>query len=370
MKTPDPKRLRELRQHAGLSQPDLAKSLDVDKTVISRWESGDRKPSIDQQIAVSRVLGITLDYLLNAKLDVHFEFRARKKGLDENAIKRALLDAEMQIHYLDSAFQQAGRLPQPFAVRMDFLENQLPVLAQQMRMTLNLNQRVVMEEFKQALAEFNVHVFDWALPWEISGLSHRDTYAVVFINSMHSRERQLFTLAHEFAHLLFHLGRDGKQNRTRGIVSIIGSSRQLEEKNANAFAAELLMPGEMLADILKSVGNNIQRLEVLASIARYFNVSSEAVFYRLVEKGVFSWEEKRRYFSKPMSWPAPPETRVQDLDRQIDPEFLSLALQVHDQGKVSTGKLKEWLFTDRITLDEYLAVRVRETEEVLDLGGE
>lgn len=379
MKTLDPNpatktlsggRLRELREHAGLSQVELARSLDVDKTVISRWESGERKPSLDQQLSLSRVLGITLDYLLNAKLDVRFEFRAKKAGSAAGAISRAVLDARMQIHYLDSAFQLAERLPQPCAVRMDFLYNQIPTIARQTRTTLKLNQRLMIEEFKQALAEINVHVFEWALPPQVSGLSHRDTFTVIFINRLHSSERQLFTLAHEFAHILFHLGRDGTEKAQRGIVSLIGSNREPEEKEANAFAAELVMPGEVLDAMLESGGRNLKRLEALDSIAQYFNVSREAVFYRLVEKGIFTWEEKRFFFTKPRAVPSPPEIRVEDIGRQVAPEFLRMALQVHDEGKISTGKLKEWFFTDRNTLDEYLSVRAREAEEVLDLGGE
>lgn len=359
MKTLDPKRLRELREHAGLSQTELANTLGVDKTVVSRWESGGRKPSIDQQFSLSRALGITLDYLLNAELAVHFQFRAKKTVQDKSPIERALVDAEMQIHYLDSAYRLAERLPQPFAIKMDFLQKQLPTIAQQMRTTLKLNQRVVMEEFKQALAELNVHVFEWALPSEVSGLSYRNAYAVIFVNRMHSRERQLFTLAHECAHLLFHLGRDNKKT----MVSVIASNREPEEKEANAFAAELLMPLETLEQRVKVAGARIKSLETLDLIARYFNVSRDAVFYRLAEREILGWEEKKQYFSQRSSPPAISDVRVKEIDKEISPEFFRMALELYDAEKISAGKLTDWFFTSRDAVDDYIARRSKEAEE-------
>lgn len=37
--------LKQLRENAGLRQVDVAKKLDVDQTAVSRWESGDTRPS-------------------------------------------------------------------------------------------------------------------------------------------------------------------------------------------------------------------------------------------------------------------------------------------------------------------------------------
>jgi transcriptional regulator with XRE-family HTH domain len=38
-------RARELRERAGLTQRELARLLDVTPATISRWESGDRRPT-------------------------------------------------------------------------------------------------------------------------------------------------------------------------------------------------------------------------------------------------------------------------------------------------------------------------------------
>jgi len=361
MESNQPNRFRELREHAGLSQAELAKRIGVDTSLLSRWEKGGRTPSLNQQLTIARTLGITLDYLVNTQFSVHFQFRAKKMlpAPQKTALDRAMLDAEMQIHFLDSAYRQAKCLPQAFALRMDFIPQQLPAIAEQSRQYLKLNQRVTLDELKQALTEFNVHIFEWAMPLELSGLSCRNAYTVIIINRLHSRERRLFSLVHELAHVLFHLGHDDAQT----VVSVIASNREPEEKDANAFAAELLMPGESIDTMIQAMGQKIKWQETMDKLAHYYNVSREAIFYRLAEKGIFSWDEKKHYFSPSTSTRPEPDIRVENIDEQIAAEFLRLALELFDSEQVSAGKLSEWLFTNRITIDEYLLRRSVEMNE-------
>lgn len=60
-------RLYELRKGSGLTQNDLAEKLDVSRQAVSRWEMGTAKPDIDNLVALSNVLGVTLDYLLKGE---------------------------------------------------------------------------------------------------------------------------------------------------------------------------------------------------------------------------------------------------------------------------------------------------------------
>lgn len=56
-------RLRELRQERGLGQVQLAKELDVGKSVISLWELGKCEPTLSKLIAMARFFGVSIDYL-------------------------------------------------------------------------------------------------------------------------------------------------------------------------------------------------------------------------------------------------------------------------------------------------------------------
>lgn len=47
----------------GLGQVQLAKELDVGKSVISLWELGKCEPTLSKLIAMARFFGVSIDYL-------------------------------------------------------------------------------------------------------------------------------------------------------------------------------------------------------------------------------------------------------------------------------------------------------------------
>lgn len=56
-------RLKELRTERGLGQVQLAKELDVGKSIISLWELGKCEPTLSKLIAMARFFGVSIDYL-------------------------------------------------------------------------------------------------------------------------------------------------------------------------------------------------------------------------------------------------------------------------------------------------------------------
>lgn len=56
-------RLRTLRQERNLGQIELAKRLDVGKSIISLWEQNKCEPTLSKLIAMSDFFGVTIDYL-------------------------------------------------------------------------------------------------------------------------------------------------------------------------------------------------------------------------------------------------------------------------------------------------------------------
>ena len=59
-------KLQELRKQKGLTQEELAASLYVSRTAISKWESGRGYPNIESLKAIARFFSITVDQLLSA----------------------------------------------------------------------------------------------------------------------------------------------------------------------------------------------------------------------------------------------------------------------------------------------------------------
>lgn len=63
-------RIRELRKLNNLSQDDVAKYLDVQRTTISLYESGDSIPPTLSVIKLARLFNVTTDYILCYELNV------------------------------------------------------------------------------------------------------------------------------------------------------------------------------------------------------------------------------------------------------------------------------------------------------------
>jgi Zn-dependent peptidase ImmA (M78 family) len=121
-----------------------------------------------------------------------------------------------------------------------------------------------------------------------SGLTarRRDGQAVILIKDSDSLVRKRFTVAHELGHLILHLGSgpneiidtEGDFFRTSDAPAPTWNPERRREYEANAFAAELLMPRELIIsswNALSGPGRTIARM------AGMFQVSEEAMGYRL-----------------------------------------------------------------------------------------
>ena len=55
----------KLRKSNGWSQEELAEKLDLSRQAISRWENGTALPDANNILQLSKIFGVTSDYLLN-----------------------------------------------------------------------------------------------------------------------------------------------------------------------------------------------------------------------------------------------------------------------------------------------------------------
>lgn len=123
----------------------------------------------------------------------------------------------------------------------------------------------------------------YPLSQRISGLCvcTRRGDQLVAINSTQTLGRQRFTAAHELYHLFI---QDGITTVVCG--NDIGTGRDEEEKNADAFASYFLAPNDALRSFIeKSLLKGSQRpltIEDVVRIEQYFRMSRQATLYRLV----------------------------------------------------------------------------------------
>lgn len=99
----------------------------------------------------------------------------------------------------------------------------------------------------------------------------------IFVNKTDPAYRQTFTVAHELGHYL--LGHDASKYGVLPRWQAPGAEKEPEEKEADCFAANLLVPEEMLKKTMREYGLTLKDEEILA---RMFGVSKDVMHYRLL----------------------------------------------------------------------------------------
>ncbi|ENJ3284708.1 ImmA/IrrE family metallo-endopeptidase [Enterobacter asburiae] len=102
---------------------------------------------------------------------------------------------------------------------------------------------------------------------------------VIAYNANDSHSRIRFTLAHELGHHVLGHTQHGKKFREYSNQDL-NSGNYFEERDANSFAAELLMPREAL-----SVMINKEKIYSIPALASQFGVSEEAMYWRAKNLG-------------------------------------------------------------------------------------
>lgn len=122
----------------------------------------------------------------------------------------------------------------------------------------------------------------------------KDEDIIIFTNTCSRLSREVFTLAHEIGHVILHL--EGDASFIDDNVTINGRSTDVKEREANYFAACLLMPVD---DVNRFIDLEIQDFHEkglsamdIARIMSEFNVSFDMVLNRLESLMVINQKQK------------------------------------------------------------------------------
>jgi Zn-dependent peptidase ImmA (M78 family) len=121
---------------------------------------------------------------------------------------------------------------------------------------------------------------------DISGMaSIQAGVKIIAVNSLHHPNRQRFTLGHELCHILRHeevlLDKVHLDKGSLYRNSLSAEGTDAREREANAFASELLMPETLLKASIDD-RTDIEDDETVERLAKKFRVSIAAMHYRLM----------------------------------------------------------------------------------------
>ena len=141
----------------------------------------------------------------------------------------------------------------------------------------------------------NLVSYDFGSENEISGmLVIENGSGTIGYNPQNSKQRQRFTIAHELGHYLLHNHSKSEVFVDKDFIVKYRSDKSYspgeikQEQEANAFAAELLMPKKMLlAELEKKDYQLMSEAEFIKTMAKIFEVSIPAMTFRVTNSNLF-----------------------------------------------------------------------------------
>lgn len=306
-----PGNLAWARTRAGLSADALAAKEHIPAEKLLGWERGETRPSLRQAEALAAHLHVPVGYLFlsappaesSAIPDFRSGYAGRGMGLSLE-LRDVIDEARRRQDAYRDIVEEDGAEALPFIARFDGTSDPAAVAAD-MRATLGIG-----DDFPRRSRDWGDQLGRLARAAEDAGIlvfrsgivgsnSHRrlsteefrgfalcDDFApVIFINAADYKAAQIFTFAHELAHLW--LGESGISNQ--GVDGFTREADAAMETLCDRAAAEFLVPSDRF---VATWNREAEAPAELQRLARYFRVSAIVVLRRayeleLVGKGQF-----------------------------------------------------------------------------------
>jgi transcriptional regulator with XRE-family HTH domain len=296
-------RLAHARARAGFSQDEVAVLLAVQRPVVSYWESGERRPNARQLSQLASVYRVELADLVTdreppARADLQaLMFRDAGDLLDARGkyeIQRFLRFLDAYGAFLSALGEPAGMQRSPLSIGAGFSSREdVRRKAEEARSFLRLGAGPI-PDLAGVMDAVGIAVYRGPLGADlestVSGafVNHDAVGFAVLVNSQTTPGRRRFTLAHELAHALFH--GDGMHVS----VSFRGR-REGEERFANAFAAEFLVPVAALRSAVEAFGEaKVTDPGTVVHLQRLFGVSYAMMLVRLRAANLLTINDSER----------------------------------------------------------------------------
>ncbi|MGD1806614.1 ImmA/IrrE family metallo-endopeptidase [Dapis sp. BLCC M126] len=356
--------LKHYREGQHFSQESLAQKVGISCQNLNEYENAITLANSKILSALARALGITLDDLLLAKSQNKTSFRFRSHASFAKDKQPQLLTQVLRMLETYNLLEKAVGIP-PYAPettschQIEGNEKHIQTTATRFRRSLGLGEGKIYNLF-EAVEAVGLKVLCTPIPiknfFGLSACSSAEG-AFVLVNTHNiTIERQIFTLAHEIGHLIFH--RDDYQDTL--LEEGTKEEEKMRETVANYFAGNLLVPDLELERLYD------QNYDIIP-LKEYFRVSYQVILKRLDQMQFIDYSQKikkikaiykRKNNGVPLnnSTELPPTLKEEEFPE--NQRYKKLIWQSLDLGKISELKAAELL---QITVEE-LGLRRQEAE--------
>jgi Zn-dependent peptidase ImmA (M78 family) len=366
----NPDRLKWCSEQYGIALDDLARQLRIAPETMEKAVNGEPALTFNQLEKIAKCFnrGI-LFFLEEAPVSEEQVFSPQFRTLSsqkteltpnlKNIIQRFEKQREGYIGLLEDLDEPIDRpwLPEGMP---DTGRGNIKETAAFIRSWLGIGSRTSFEELRSAVESKGILVFvsngyqgQWKIAKEnpVRGFSmYYDHYPVIVIKKLDARAAQTFTMIHELGHLLLH--RETMLDEADDFYS-----HQGKEREANAFAGNLLVPDAFVHtinmrdfpyDTVSGYDN------YLKSHARQWGVSVEVVLRRLMDEGRLASEHYEAYRQWRAEQPAQEaggamRYRYQEPTNMFGDTFVRTVLDAYHSDHITLARASSYL--DNLKVD-------------------
>lgn len=294
------KNLKEQRELAGFSQEIFAERLGISRATLSAIENGHIDVDSVKLGNAARLLGRPIaEFFTDAGSGFFLQYRAAADSAAPQMV-RSRFEASCKAHQeLEEVLSIADNLVYPPEYTCTTSNRRQPLryaaqVAYSERRRLGLGHRHPIENIFKLLDEQGVRIVRHEFPEDcnvfgVSAFSDQCGLCIL-VNKKNTVERQTFSLAHEYGHLVMH------RSLYRSPEPAGGMRKDSEtERMADVFAACLLVPEAGLKEVLsREVADRRVSLEDVVFLKHHFRVSAEMLLRRLKDTELISSADHAR----------------------------------------------------------------------------
>jgi Zn-dependent peptidase ImmA (M78 family)/DNA-binding XRE family transcriptional regulator len=301
-------------EQSGYTREQIAAKLDIDMAKLDAWENNNEKPNLTsfKNLANTLKRPSALFFLpeppKSPSPPVEFRHPPSARSVLNPNERRYLREVTRLQRTVAWILSELGKPPVdiPQIQLGSDVERAAESVRQQLKVAVGEQLRwqsssMALKEWRDALEETGVLVFLLQLGKDsCRGFSLWDDRApVIASNTWWNPEARIYTLFHEYAHLLTRTNSVCIQNGGKSLAP--GSDAA--ERWCEQFAAALLLPWDEVQNFMGTEldwfpGRRISDLDSIRKVGRHFKVSLRALTLRLIGKNAATWE----LYEKIPSW--------------------------------------------------------------------
>jgi len=347
-----------LRESSGWSYNDVSVLLHVSVDWVAKWESGEKNPTLNEIKKLSKAFRRPLAAFFlsqpQKELPLPQDFRRLPSGCKPLS-KKTLLAIRKSRNLQEISSELLENIDQdidPDVIGAELKNNPETIAyAERERIGLSIEQQVswknayeVFNTLRELVEQKNIRLFQFPMDVEeLRGFTLMDLKPyIIVINSSDKIEARIFTLLHEYGHIILN-----EPALCTPDKPIIGDSHGANvESWCNKFAASFLLPKERVYEDFDRFG-----LKQYSRIARRNKVSYSTVLTRLVSLNLISPSEYMKEISKLQikegereeSTARSGETSAKRARREKGDIFVSLVLENSQRGLITHSEALGYL---------------------------